>query len=189
MDALPKTLIEFLPTEEVEHELILEKVISGGQTGADYAGLAAAKECGFETGGWMPLGFKTLRGPRPDYQKTFGIQEDTKSDYASRTAKNVRDSDGTIRFATDFKSPGEICTLKAINKLRKPYLDIPLPYQDEDVSKIISFILENDIRTLNVAGNADRGQSAYHFRLTYSLLKSALQEIKKIQSENSCTSK
>jgi hypothetical protein len=35
---------------------MLERVISGGQTGADQAGLAAAKRLGVPTGGFMPKG-------------------------------------------------------------------------------------------------------------------------------------
>ena len=35
------------------------KVISGGQTGADQAGLVAARRFGIPTGGWMPRGWKT----------------------------------------------------------------------------------------------------------------------------------
>ena len=32
---------------------MLERVISGGQTGADQAGLRAARACGIPTGGWL----------------------------------------------------------------------------------------------------------------------------------------
>ena len=32
-----------------------ERVISGGQTGADRAALIAARAAGIPTGGWMPL--------------------------------------------------------------------------------------------------------------------------------------
>jgi RNA polymerase sigma factor (sigma-70 family) len=41
---------------------MVRKVISGGQTGADQAGLFAAEAFGIETGGWMPKGFLTLAG-------------------------------------------------------------------------------------------------------------------------------
>ena len=36
---------------------MLKKIISGGQTGADLAGLEAASYLGIHTGGKMPLGF------------------------------------------------------------------------------------------------------------------------------------
>lgn len=46
--------------------------------------------------------------------------------YAARTRQNVRESDVTIAFAVDFKSPGEICTRNACKALNKPYIDIYL---------------------------------------------------------------
>lgn len=35
----------------------LASVISGGQTGADFGALLAARDCGIETGGWAPKGW------------------------------------------------------------------------------------------------------------------------------------
>lgn len=40
----------------------LQKVVSGGQTGADRAALDAALEAGFPCGGWCPLGRKSEDG-------------------------------------------------------------------------------------------------------------------------------
>lgn len=152
--------------------MILEKVISGGQTGADQAGLRAAKKAGIETGGWMPIGFLTLAGSRPDLEATFGVKEYlTRGGYAARTWANVRDSDGTLRFASDFRSPGEICALKALEYHRKPYFDVRVPtkpngYVDAcseavaalgaKIQEAVVWIEEHPIRVLNVAGNSDR---------------------------------
>lgn len=49
------------------------QIISGGQTGADQAGLAAAKELGLETGGWLPKGCITDEGRRPDLLALYGM--------------------------------------------------------------------------------------------------------------------
>jgi hypothetical protein len=53
---------------------VLTKVISGGQTGADQAGWRAARAFGIPTGGWMPLEFRTERGPCPELA-AFGAVE------------------------------------------------------------------------------------------------------------------
>ena len=79
------------------------KVISGGQTGADQAGLVVARRFGIPTAGWMPRGWKTSAEPNPHLGREYGLREHT-GDYAERTAANVRDSDGTIRFAGSFRS-------------------------------------------------------------------------------------
>jgi len=39
--------------------MILHKIISGGQTGADRAGLVVGKSLGLEIGGTAPKGWKT----------------------------------------------------------------------------------------------------------------------------------
>ena len=53
----------------------------------------------------MPRGWKTATGANPPLAEAFGLREHT-GDYADRTAANVRDSDGTIRFAGSFQTSG-----------------------------------------------------------------------------------
>ena len=45
--------------------MTLTTIISGGQTGADQAGLLAAQALGLQTGGWAPHGWRTDAGPAP----------------------------------------------------------------------------------------------------------------------------
>lgn len=44
---------------------MLERIVSGGQTGADQAALRAARAAGLPTGGWAPRGWLTEEGPAP----------------------------------------------------------------------------------------------------------------------------
>jgi len=81
------------------------KVISGGQTGVDQAGLDAAKFHGIETGGWMPGRWTTLNGPKPGYAEKYGMVEHKSVGYAPRTKQNIFDSDATLIIAGDFSSP------------------------------------------------------------------------------------
>lgn len=130
------------------------KVISGFQTGADIAGVTVAKLFGFLTGGMIPKGYRTLAGPKPEYKETFGAVEHTSESYVPRTRANVKNSDGTLRLAFNFKSPGERCTLTAINNFKKIHFDVnfwhPVPPQ-----AAYEWIKNNNIQTLNVAGNAE----------------------------------
>jgi hypothetical protein len=131
-------------------------VVSGAQTGADQAGLFVAKKFGYETGGWIPKGFITSDGPRPDFKQEYGIKEHTSDSYVPRTYANARDSDGTIRIAGNLSSRGEICTLNAIKQFKKPRFDVKLnsknPPTPED---FVAWLDENNIETLNVAGNTE----------------------------------
>jgi hypothetical protein len=134
---------------------MLRKVISGGQTGADQAGLLVGTEFGMETGGWMPKGFVTLDGPRPDLAAEYNLKEHTSPSYVPRTYLNAKDSDGTIRIAGDFSSRGEKCTLNAIRQFHKPHIDVDLK-DPRPPSEVAAWIKENNIATLNVAGNAEK---------------------------------
>lgn len=137
----------------------MKKVISGGQCGADIAALIAAKKFGIETGGWAPNGFITQYGKKPEYADLYNLKEHPSPKYPPRTYANAKESDGTIRFAGDFNSSGEKCTLKAINQYNKPYLDVDLlsmkSYEDE-VEKIIEWINKHRIEVLNIAGNSEK---------------------------------
>ncbi len=131
------------------------KVISGGQTGADQAGLVVGKRFGFITGGWMPRGFKTLTGPRPDLKDLYNVQEHLSDSYAPRTELNVKESDGTVRLAGVLTSKGEICTLKAIKRFKKPYFDVDLT-DPPPVKEFAKWLTDNKISVLNVAGNSEQ---------------------------------
>jgi hypothetical protein len=138
---------------------MVQKVISGGQTGADQAGLFAAEACGIETGGWMPRDFLTLAGNRPEFEKRFNIKSTLNPEYPLRTGLNVRDACGTIRFASKWMSAGQKCTLNAIKEHRKPYTDVDMPPNREvdeaEVNRVVAWIRANQIKTLNVAGNSE----------------------------------
>lgn len=134
------------------------KIISGGQTGADIAALITAKKFNLATGGWIPKGFKTLIGPKPEYQELYNLQEHSSASYPPRTFLNVKNSDATLRFAWDFNSSGEKCTLKAIFQYNKLYLDVNLknsiPFTD-----VVDWIIIHNLKVLNVAGNSEKTYS------------------------------
>lgn len=147
---------------------MIQGVISGGQIGADIAGLRAAKRAGIPTGGYAAEGYKTLRGPNLDLRDIYGLI-DTGAGYAHRTEMNVRGSDGTIRFATNWDSAGERCTHKALLKHDKPFFDVTLRVlfrpdaqgpgwvgvEDDQMKPAFArmWLLKHNIQTLNVAGN------------------------------------
>jgi len=114
----------------------------------------AARDCGLSTGGTAPKGYLTLNGPLPSLSK-LGLVEHKSPKYPPRTYTNIKESDGTIRLAYNFNSPGERCTLKAIQFYKKPYFDVDLsdPAFIFDVTKWID---DNQIKVLNVAGNAGK---------------------------------
>jgi hypothetical protein len=130
----------------------IQKIISGGQTGADRAGLDAAIEISIPYGGWLPKGRKAEDGTVPD--KYSAMQEMTRGGYPKRTEKNVIDSDGTVIFTYGKLSTGSALTAKFARQYNRPYLHIDLEKKHDPISIIKDWIIDWDIKVLNVAGRS-----------------------------------
>lgn len=157
---------------------MLEKVISGGQTGVDQAALHAAMLAGLKTGGWAPKGWLTTAGPDLRLRDEWGLEECEVSGYAARTARNVRDSDATLRLAVDFGTPGERCTLNAVRKYGRVWLDVPLLEAPAWAELTASWLKANGVRTLNVAGNREGTKGLHVFDLAVIFLLPLFQRLR-----------
>jgi hypothetical protein len=158
------------------------KIISGGQTGADEAGLEAAIRVGFETGGTAPKNYKTLIGSNYNLKERYKLDESESFNYADRTYENVKNSDGTLRLAYNFSSRGEKCTLKAIRKYTKPYYDIDLS-DPIDPTITARWIMGHGIEILNIAGNANRGNNTVIYDECLKYLIEVFNELKRLQND------
>jgi Circularly permutated YpsA SLOG family len=77
---------------------MLRKIISGGQSGADRAGLDFAIATGLEHGGYVPRGRKAEDGRIDD---RYNLVELSTSSYPARTRRNIEESDGTVIFSLE----------------------------------------------------------------------------------------
>ncbi len=146
---------------EFDFDRSLVKVISGGQIGADIAGLRAAKKCGLETGGHAPHGFRTKLGNLPILGSEYNLIETENDNYKVRTDLNVQNSDATLILAVNFNSPGTKLTIRCCEHRCKPYLKIHADVLDlEELTEAIFFIRRHAVKTLNVAGNGILGIEA-----------------------------
>ncbi|MBU1343879.1 MAG: putative molybdenum carrier protein [Proteobacteria bacterium] len=132
--------------------MAIKKVISGGQTGADIAGTDAAIACRAPYGGWLPKGRKTENGPVPKEYTEF--LEMGRGGYPKRTEQNVIDSDGTVIFTYGKLAGGSSLTKNFSVKNKKPWLHIDLDAVQNPAAKIKDWIIEWDIKVLNVAGKS-----------------------------------
>jgi hypothetical protein len=140
---------------------LINKIVSGGQTGADRAALDAAVELGRSYGGWLPRGRKTEDGPLPLH---YEMQEMASRDYRKRTEKNVVDSDGTLIVSHGALTRGSLLTLTIAEKRKRPYLHIDYGQYPPDKAKpvIEQWLRQNSIRILNVAGPRGSGDPAIY---------------------------
>jgi predicted Rossmann-fold nucleotide-binding protein len=132
-------------------EPLLEKLVSGGQTGADRAALDLAIRHGFPHGGWCPKGRKAEDGIIP---AQYQLHETPSASYLQRTERNVRDSNGTVIFTIACElSGGSKRTAEFSEKHRKPWIHLARRASTyEDPALLLQrFVEENAICILNVA--------------------------------------
>lgn len=150
---------------------MIEKLISGGQTGADRSGLEAAKALGIPTGGTAPKGWRIenpdgSQGSDPSLP-AFGLVEHESPEYPPRTKQNAVDSDGTVWFGY-VDSNGAKLTLITAQKNGKPTIVNLSP------SELRRWIRQFRIKVLNVAGNRLSHHNPEIAKTTYATLIEAL---------------
>jgi hypothetical protein len=135
--------------------MTITKIISGGQTGADQAGLAAAKELGLQTGGWMPKGWVTDEGYRPEFEFLYKMRQTSTATYPPRTRFNVAESDGTLIFGNSDSRGSVLIARYCYNFARPIYKVAWFIGVSDDIILFRAWVRDKNIRTLNVAGNRE----------------------------------
>ena len=133
---------------------MLDKIISGGQSGADQAGWRAARTFGVLSGGWMPRGFLTEEGPHPEFADQYGATELPADSVRDRTEQNVLAADATLWFGVTTTLRAQE-TVGACHRFAKPCMPV-YPGASFEPCQVATWIAENKIGTLNVAGNREQ---------------------------------
>jgi putative molybdenum carrier protein len=147
-------------------------VVSGGQTGVDRAALDAALSLGIPCGGWCPEGRLAEDGPIP---ARYPLRELSGADYFRRTRQNVIDSDGTLIVTIGPPSGGTARTIEFCKDFGKPLLEVDAAQVnlEQAAHDVRAFVIEHNIRRLNVAGpRASAAPAAYD--LAFALLRKML---------------
>jgi len=150
----------------------IEKIISGGQTGADRAALDFAIAHHIPYGGWLPRGRKTEDGA---LDLKYHLQEMHTSNYSKRTERNVLESDGTVIVSHGFLTEGSALTGEFAARHRKHWIHIDLKELTikEAAVKLHHWLTRYEIKVLNVAGPRARKDPAI-YEATFHLLEETL---------------
>lgn len=147
------------------------RIITGGQTGVDEAGWRAAKALGIPTWGFMPKGFHTEAGPRPDFAELYGAKELDVPGYRLRTLRNVWASDAVLVLG-NVRSPGSRLTIDEAARSKRPVYAVEWDASgfDEPARKVAQWIHRVQPRDLMIAGNREStspgiGEAAFSFLL------------------------
>jgi hypothetical protein len=134
---------------------MITKIVSGGQTGVDRAGLDFAIKNGIAHGGYCPAGRLCERNGRiPD---KYNLIETSSSGYPMRTALNVQHSDGTLIISRGHPTGGTKLTVKNCISRKKPKFIIDVNRKTK-VAEFVQWVRDNKVVTLNVAGPRDSKQ-------------------------------
>jgi hypothetical protein len=129
----------------------LERIISGGRTGADRAALDFALAHGIPHGGWCPKGRRAEDGVIPD---RYELRETPSREYRERTEWNVRDSDATVIFSVGRElTGGSKLTAECAAKHGKPSLHLAKAAQGDPAGRLREFLSAHAVKVLNVAGS------------------------------------
>jgi hypothetical protein len=141
---------------------VIEKLISGGQTGADIAALDVALKHDFPHGGWCPKGRRSEAGPIP---ACYNVFETPSASYLQRTERNVMHSDGTVVFTLAAKvTGGSLRTIEFARKHLKPCVHVASQgdFSENPALRLQEFVAENGIKRLNVAGTRESKEPGIH---------------------------
>ncbi|MFP6612720.1 MAG: putative molybdenum carrier protein [Pirellulales bacterium] len=134
---------------------LIQKLISGGQTGVDRGALDVAIQLNIPHGGWCPRDRRAEDGQIP---RQYQLTETELADYKERTERNVIDSDATLilvrgplsggtfmthAFATDHGKPLHVVDLYALTSGQS---------RSASLQQARQWIQQTDVDVLNVAG-------------------------------------
>jgi hypothetical protein len=146
----------------------LVAIVSGGQTGADRAGLQAAIDLDLGWGGWAPKGWHAEDGEIPLVYRER-MKQTSSSDYGMRTRLNVQDSDGTLIVSFGEKlTGGSEFTQKTCERMNKSHLHLVLPERGQTRipeavrAGVLEWIEKAKISILNVAGPRESKENGLH---------------------------
>lgn len=154
----------------------VQRVVSGGQTGADRAALEAAEAVGLATGGWAAPHFWTSAGCDRTLATRFGLRAvsagpsgDAYRGYVARTKRNVETGDATLVFRLR-ASPGTDATVRYVatghwrprptasprQRPFRPHLVLDAAAMrdaEQAAARVRAFCAQHRVAVLNVAGH------------------------------------
>lgn len=127
---------------------VVERIVSGGQTGVDRGALDAAIAMHIDHGGWCPRGRLAEDGFIP---LVYKLTETDASEYAVRTERNVIDSSGTLVLYKQRLQRGTLLTYRLAQRHGRPVLRVRLD-RAVHIELIQEWLRAEKICVLNVAG-------------------------------------
>ena len=127
---------------------MLERIVTGGQTGVDRAALDVAMELNIACGGWCPKGRKAEDGVIPS---RYPLKETKSQRYECRNELNVRDSDASLILIDGELEGGTALTVAFAREWGRPYIVVDLEHP-LNPAQVLEWLESYKVGILNVAG-------------------------------------
>jgi hypothetical protein len=129
-------------------ELHCLRIISGGQSGVDRGALDAAIAAGLSHAGACPAGRRAEDGV---IDARYQLTETKSANPASRTRRNVQESDATLILSPTAPYGGTLLAVNHAGKLSRPFLIVD-PFAITAAAEIVAWLKDRGFQTLNIAG-------------------------------------
>ncbi|WP_372894740.1 putative molybdenum carrier protein [Stieleria sp.] len=130
-----------------EPPFLPSRIVSGGQTGVDRAGLEVAIAYQIQHGGWCPKGRLSEDGSIPS---RYELVEMETAEYPPRTEQNVIDSDATLILYEQRLKGGTLLTRRYATRWSKPFLSVAMDASPPVAVRV--WLDQVRPQTLNIAG-------------------------------------
>jgi hypothetical protein len=135
----------------------------------------------------MPKGYLTEDGPRPEYERLYGMLALPTTEYTKRTRRNVEFARGTICIARRWNADGVAATIRYAEELQRPLLKVTYPESSRSQQKVtpeevFQWLVQNNIFILNVAGNRESNAEGIE-KFTYHFLVQVFQLVKNLSAQ------
>jgi len=137
----------------------------------------------------MPKGYLTEDGPRPEYERLYGMLALPTTEYTKRTRRNVEFARGTLCIARRWNVDGVAATIRYAEELQRPLLKVTYPKSPRSQpevtpEEVLQWLVQNNIFILNVAGNRESNAEGIE-KFTYHFLVQVFQLVKNLSAKRS----
>ena len=132
----------------------LHTVVSGGQTGADRAGIEAGLAHGLVVAGFCPHGYRAEDGMIPDRYAAH-LTPLASNNYAARTKKNIALADATLILVGVHVGQGSALTQRICVQRGQPCLLVNVVGNPTVADDVLAWLRSVGPATLNVAGSRE----------------------------------
>ncbi len=143
-------------------QLLVRKIISGGQTGVEMAALDVAAKLGLGHGGWTPRGMRNEAGQLPE---RLGLVEVSRVGFQAAMEQNIIHSDGTLLITRGQKTTEARFAVETALRHERQFLHADLSQQSsfEAASLASSWLSMQKIREVFITGpSASQDSRLYH---------------------------